>query len=304
MDEADDTRWLIYRGPGRGQGMGSTLRGVAAALMLADRYNRSVCVAWRSFALAFESQLECPPKSLYFTSHAGMGTALLDPTITFEAWSFDREASSSAVSPLPDALLSGNARAVVMQGDGGSHIVLSHHRERRVFPFSPRPQLAALLELPRRMVVHLRVGDPHEHTRRGLFGNAAALDRIRAALPRDAFILSDSNSVYDALCDHFVCPIWRAVPHSAERDAAEPKLGSPTTRDLQHLYNLQSWADWWTIRTATHHVLHTPSAFSESALHFSNAVGCVLVDAQSLTACTAGAVGNEEVEVRVELRMT
>ena len=52
-DEALASRALIYRGPSKGQGVGSMMRGVAAALVLGARHNRLVCVSWRAFEAAF-----------------------------------------------------------------------------------------------------------------------------------------------------------------------------------------------------------------------------------------------------------
>ena len=68
MDEAtDDRRWLVFRGPSRGQGVGSLMHGVAAALVLGVRHTRRVCVSWRAFELAFHAPAwRCPSKEALF----------------------------------------------------------------------------------------------------------------------------------------------------------------------------------------------------------------------------------------------
>ena len=276
----DDVRWLVYREPARGQGMGAALHGVAAALTIAHTYGRRLCVAWKAFEVAFSGNHQCPPKSSYFSAVAGLGTAVLTDA-SFELWSFDHSGSAVEPTAIPTALLAGNRSVVVMSGDGGSVPLAAPHE----FPYSPRPELEALLGPPRRTVAHLRMGDEHE-AQRGLFRDPSALELLHAALPSDLYILSDSASVYNALCERRSCPPWRAVPHSIERDARIRQGGA----QHRHRQTLQAWADWWTLRSATHLILHTPSSFSESALRFSAAQGCVLNDADGLAACVARAL--------------
>ena len=253
--------------------------GVSTAVALGQEHGRTVCVSWRSFELAFANPENCPPKHRYFSAGTS-GTAFLDPSVTFEQWSFDEDDSASnALSERRRTLLISNRSIVVMQGDGGGSKVNFHGPI--AFPFATRAALATLTEATRerRLVVHLRVGDPHERGRRGALGDPTTLESLRSTLPRDAYILSDASVVYDALCDRFTCPEWRALSHSAER-AIRPADAAANLRTLQ------TWADWWTLRTASHHVLHTPSAFSESAMrHNDRAQACVLADAQSAAAC-------------------
>jgi hypothetical protein len=165
---------------------------------------------------------------------------------------------------------------VVFSGDGGG--VSDSAPRPLTLPFALRANVRRLLPAaPRRVVAHMRVGDVHEAARRGLMREANATAALRAALPRDAFVLSDDAEVYSELCEQFACPPWRALPHSSERYG----------RGAQREQTEQTWADWWTMASATEMVLATPSSFASSALLFSKAAACVLTDGLALARCAA-----------------
>lgn len=315
MEEAS-SRYLVFRAPSRGQGIGTMMNGLAAVLVLAQKHNRQACVKWAAFELAFDWRLVCPPAESYFAVAAG-STALLDADAVLELWSFGES------TPLPTAeeLLSGNRSVVVVHGDGGGGLVDSSARPLEL-PADPRLELSRLLPPPppARLVVHLRVGDLHEPSRRGLFAAAgiaaAAVDgdddepiamakRIARVLPADAYVLTDSQPIRDVLCGSakWACPQWGVLPHSAERSVfaggGQGSPGAEQRRSERTLATLRTWADWWAIKSATEHVLHTPSAFSESALRFSAAEPCVLRDQRALDVCSARSRSAEE--KRVEL---
>ena len=105
--------------------------------------------------------------------------------------------------------------------------------------------------------------------------------------------MSDSPAVYDALCDVHACPPWRALPHSSER-ALRPASGATAA------HTMQTWADWWSLRTATHRLLVTPSSFGGSAALFSTATACALTDLEALERCCVAA-GDAEGAGRTEL---
>lgn len=335
--DAPKRRSLVYRGPSRGQGIGSHMRGVAAALLLGEQYDRLVCVHWQQFQQAFHNPKGCPKKAAYFTAPTlgGSATTMLNATLAFELWTFD------GTDAVPSKLLTGSEPVVVMSGDGGSVVSDDVRNDgdgeedepgtaaaRRVaFPFEIKDELHMQLIAPQRVVAHLRVGDAHEHHKRGIFsahledgegqswlsrfytnimsgggksstatatpkkkgkeGGAAnnkplnATEALRTALPKDAYVLSDSPDVYKALCDAFLCPPWRALAHSAER--ANTKMDDKAKR----LQTLQTWADWWMIRTTRRQLLATPSRFATSALRFNErgARYCQLTDQETLEAC-------------------
>jgi hypothetical protein len=290
------SRWLIFRGPMRGQGIGQTAFGLSAALHHALLHHRKLCVAWKAFEIAFKNPDNCPSKGEYFVLSTS-GTALLDADAAFEEWSFDEHGlpapTVAANIQRRDALLNSSRRIVIMHGDGGLKAP-GGHPSPHVFPFMPRNELLALIggSARSRLVVHLRLGDPHEGHRRGYLSEPSALETLRTMLPSDAYCLSDAEEVYSALCSHLACPSWRNLPHSSER-AMRPSVGE------HRLATLQTWADWWSIRSATGLVLHTPSAFPESALRFNmEAESCVMRDAASAATCIARAA-DESSEARL-----
>ncbi len=308
-------RYLVFRAPSRGQGIGAMMNGLAAALLLAQRHGRQPCVRWTAFELAFDWRVLCPSAEDYFAVAAeSTHTALLDTDTLVELWSF----GDSTPLPTAEALLSSNRSVVVMHGDGGpthSSMAAGHPL---ALPADPSTELARLLPPPppARLVAHLRVGDPYE-SGRGLFASAAApaaeeepgatAQRIATVLPSDAYVLTDSQPVHDTLCGHVArawsCPPWGVLPHSAERSVySGGAQGSARAeqRSERTLATLRTWADWWAIKSATEHVLHTPSAFSESALRFSAATPCVLRDERTLRVCCARSRSTAE-ERRVEL---
>ena len=124
----------------RGQGVGSTLLGVAAALHHANEHGRGLCVAWKAFELAFANSANCPSKDAYFVGSGSGGTAILDVDATFEEWSFGMDDEARAASDTRrDALLNSSRSVVVMHGDGGG--IRSGSRLR--FPFAPQPRKAS-----------------------------------------------------------------------------------------------------------------------------------------------------------------
>ena len=243
-------------------------------------------------ARTFSNLSPSPPKSAWFNIHIG-ATALLEANASFELWSFGPLAERRAA---PHAMLASPKPIVLMHGDGGD--VLDGEGGRGStgeaalrFPFTPRDELQRLLPAARRVVAHLRVGDEHEASRRGLFREPNATDALRAILPMDAYVLSDSGDVYRALCDARACPEWRAIPHSAERAMRPPD-------ERNAIQTLRTWADWWSIRAATGLVLATPSAFASSALLFSKAERCELNDVADLERCAANTTPKDETPAR------
>ena len=204
-----DGRFLVFRGPSRGQGVGRTMFGLAAALALGTKHDRRVCVRWRDFDAAFEQPAGCPHASSFFVPR-GEGTAVLDASVAFELWSFDDD--PELASRRAETLLDSNATVIVMEGDGGGSRG-GDSPGALDFPWRPTPALAALLSPPRRVVIHLRVGDGGAAAgaaagvdtpvdRRGLFradGDHGELAlQLANLLPRDALLLTDSSIVYEA----------------------------------------------------------------------------------------------------------
>ena len=72
-ERSSSERVIVFRGPGRGQGIGSMMRGVAAAIALGQQHNRRLCVSWRDFEKAFKpvDAFKCPSKVTYQKQSAG-----------------------------------------------------------------------------------------------------------------------------------------------------------------------------------------------------------------------------------------
>ena len=284
VDTADGSmqkrrRALVFRGPQRGQGIGTMMKGFATALHIGGRFGRHVCVSWAAFEAGFQLDTgPCPQKHELFShsDHESAMTTFMNPHNIIELWSFGHRDTLDARA---HGLLASNETIVVMHGDGGTE---ADAAVRMPFPVTPRPVLQPLLQPAFELVIHLRAGDPHEAAHRGLFSDGSATASLLASLPKAAYVLTDSDEVHGALCPSYTCPSWGVVPHSSYRELAP--AGHADERQRHATRTLRTWADWWAIRTASH-VLHTPSAFSESALTFSNATGCVLRDVQSLHRC-------------------
>ena len=117
---------------------------------------------------------------------------MIDDDAHFELWSF----GEAAGRPVPHALLRSSRAVVLMSGDGGS---VADTVDDLQFPFAPSEALLEILGTRRRVVAHLRVGDEHEDERRGLFRSPNATEALRAALPIDTYVLSDSSKVLSSM---------------------------------------------------------------------------------------------------------
>ncbi|KAL1511073.1 hypothetical protein AB1Y20_005896 [Prymnesium parvum] len=268
-------RLLIFRAPARGQGMGNMLQGLATAMLLSEQYGRTLCVWWKLFEHGYARRdgSACPSKAEVYAPLPSSQTALLAADAWLELW------DSGPTTPEREwrRVLASSARAVVVVGN---LLLAPSHRRAAAFEsaFTPTEALAALLqrERARRRVAHLRVGDVGESARRGIFAEAGAWRSLRAHLPRDTYVVSDSEECYRELRG-FASPAWGAQPHSA---SVQSIAASSTSI-------IRSWAEWNVLRQSTI-LFHTPSAFSETAWLFSSSIEsrCVLHNTSALRACT------------------
>ena len=267
-------RFLIFRAPARGQGMGNMLQGLATAMLLSGRYRRQLCVWWKLFEKAFEHRAagRCPSKESIFTAAGPSGTALLQAPWV-ELWNFGETTPEEHWR----MLLASDERTVVLQGN---LVVEPDVRLGGDFDaaFGPTPALAALLRErggARRIAAHLRVAGVEGEGRRGLFKEVDAWASLRRHLPSDTYVVSDSSDSYREL-SAFASPPWGAVPHSA----------TVRTISSSAAQILRTWAEWWSLREASV-LLHTPSAFSESAYRFSTRAEwhCELGNVSTLVEC-------------------
>ena len=270
-------RYLIFRAPARGQGVGNMLQGLASALLLSERYNRQFCVWWKLFEAGFEhlAAEHCPSKESLYTAGSA-STPMLSVDAWLELWNFG---PSSTLADAQEVLKSG-ARVVVLQGN---MLVEPRTRLGRAFDTSFKPT-AALREMlaglqTHQIAAHLRVAgsDASASEQRGIFAKDGTnvWDDLRRFLPGSAFVVSDSPEASREL-GSFASPPWGASPHTAtvrSISASRPHI-------------LRTWAEWSILRQ-TSVLLHTPSAFSETAWLFSTHIEwhCILYNVSALRKC-------------------
>ena len=111
------------------------------------------------------------------------------------------------------------------------------------------------------VVAHVRVGDSANDAR-GVLRRADGWSTIRRCLPRDAYLLSDSDRAFRELPGH----------HHPRETIRHTAVGVRPKEQLRAV-----WGEWCMIRSAAV-VYHTPSGFSESAFYFSSPKRVVRMD--------------------------
>jgi|SaaInlV_125m_DNA_1040241.scaffolds.fasta_scaffold01262_2 hypothetical protein len=125
--------------------------------------------------------------------------------------------------------------------------------------YTPSKPLASYFELHGswpQTVVHLRAGDNSADKRDGV--DTASLDFLLHTLPANTFVITNNEKLHE----RFVAAGFKA--YDAPRGQEHTSLSSDSATVLH------AWRDWYTIFRAGV-VLHTPSAFSESAVRASGA---------------------------------
>jgi hypothetical protein len=216
----------------RGQGLGNIMNGLASAMLLAQTYNRAVCVNWADFNSVFlHRDAACNDmKPTHATKHA-----------TY--WNFGATLASDDVRTIFSSL------DRIVSFSGNEYVETTFPQVKRMQfkrTFALRPEFAHCALDPRPCVAHLRKGDNVADARQGV-------DRTTLALlgeaHRGCHLITNNNDWY-ALFDTFG---W----------------SNPGWETSHHSVRFQMWSDWCTIMHAEH-VMHTPSAFSESALRMSD----------------------------------
>lgn len=250
--ESQRDRFLFFRGGGRGQGIGNIMNGLIATHLLAERYNRTCCVAyWPSFSNAFSRN----------TENACLSLASSVPTKQLSLWNFgsgkiDKECWS--VGSYCDLLLKGDEAFIKITGNEYPF---------DFFPplpvglfdrlYTPSEHLRPFL-LPRKSlpttVVHIRAGDNSADKRTGVDADSQMF--LIQFLPKDAFVITNNEIIHK----RFVTAGFRSY-HAPVGQVHTSVSGNSDV--IMH-----AWRDWYTIFKADV-VLHTPSAFSESAVRAS-----------------------------------
>lgn len=290
-------KFLIFHRIQDAQGAGNHLHGLLAAHLLADEFNRIVCVSnhYSDFHLAFEVVdpivAEFCPDILKRHNKEPPETKQ-DHTISLLNY------RGGANECYLKELLASSARVLHLTGN-------TYPRWPRVpshinfFKFyKAKPILLDILPYPVSqpppIVVHLRHADNEGgDTRKGL--DDASLRALGELLPLDPsqhspFLVTNNVQWYDKFeKDHgWFHPQWDVVMHSAlgymwqERQSEARELSrsqkilqqkyeayKQKLAGTQHWESLKLWADWYTLLTAEK-VYHTFSDFSLSAVHWQN----------------------------------
>ena len=222
----------------RGQGLGNIMNGLAAAMLLARKYKRQVCVDWPSFNFAFPVQLNnCSNLvAVQHTSFWNFGSS--DPRSRVHKIFQSREkVISFSGNEYPDAVF-----PPLLKGEFKRH-------------FFPRTSLLPFAS-PRECVLHIRKGDGSHDIRSGT--GVATLVAAAKSLPPCHLV---TNNVR-----------WQSIfePFGWTFSQTEIVVHSSSGGNEKQL-----WADWITLAHAKH-LTHTKSAFSESAIRMSGAHSRIL----------------------------
>lgn len=217
---------VVYHAPVRGQSssIGNMLFGLAAALSFSHEIGAAICVDWPAFNRFVRAHPVCPQPDAN-VAYFNFGTSDRRETI------YRRGRDSE-----------------ILRWTGNRIWNATH-----VFPYFVQTACRRVLRRRRfRVVAHIRNGD------RGILHRADGWSTLRRCLPKDAYIVSDSNLTYTELPEHRRHSNSMAIRHL---DAEERRM----------------WYDWCVIRQAAT-VYYTPSGFSESAFYFARAKYTIRLD--------------------------
>ena len=276
----NDHRFLIFEGDRlKGQGAGNLMNGLLAVHLLAEEYDRIVCVIPQyDFHMAFELIHPLHDKSCqkFFQENS---------EITLDQ---DRVNVVNFLAPpdeceLQAALASQGRKALYVQAN-------TYPRWRTVPPryffrfYRAKSELVSMLpysiEHRPSTVVHLRLEDGPGDFRKGL--DDESLEKLGAFLSFDTssddrpYLVTNHVAWFDYFEERFGWrhPEYDIVTHSAIRrkwgDRHDPRPGAGEYKDTQQERNaqkMQLWSDWFSIMLAKK-VYHTHSDFSLSAIHW------------------------------------
>lgn len=264
---------LLFAIFGDGQGAGNILNGLLSTHLLADEFNRTVCITpeYSSFLMAFR------PSQTYEEQH-----------FCKDAWTHHTE--TEAAKPLRIVNFDGNAtsectiRQVLASNDPVIIKANTYPRWPHVpkdyflLHYEPTPLLLSIVPWPKppQMVVHLRKEDNRQRDRReGL--DEETFYALGKALPlNDTFLVTNMVDWYAFFEQHFGWsnPGWQVVKHSAlsytwgNANATDSRGNMFENLTKAEIGGLQMWSDWYTLLMAEKEVWHTRSDFSTSAAHW------------------------------------
>jgi hypothetical protein len=278
-------RALLFH-PFRGQGFGNVVNGLLSAHLLADEYDRIVCVdaGWADFLRAFrpthtEDEAAFCEREWYLhksTKREAKDRAVDCKIVNFSAGTLNECSVRACLSHEGPITFTGNAYP------RWAHVGRDYFAAR----YQPTELLEAVLPWhpdPPDVVVHLRKGDTEHDQRKGLDEDTFhALGRM---LPNNTFLVTNRVGWYDWFGDKYGWRNsgWFEVKHSFNPNRGWGRRGGPDQQKrvetevtnrlnitVEQLHELNMYSDWWTLAKAKERVLHTYSDFSLSAVHWMN----------------------------------
>ena len=276
---APKPRRALLFAPLGGQGFGNVVNGLLSAHMLADEYDRIVCVdpKFESFLRAF--------RPYHTDDEAAWCQKQWDERIrhiktckivNFSAGTLNECTLRECLNHEGPVELTSNTYprwAHVSKGYFATH-------------YQPTPLLEAILPWgkdPPDVVVHLRKEDGKNDKREGL--DEETFHALGKMLPKDTFLVTNKVEWYAWFKDNYGWrnSAWFEVRHSIlkkttwgnrgvgdQQGVVETMVTNKLNITVDVLHDLTMHSDWLTIAAAKEKVLHTHSDFSLSAVHWMN----------------------------------
>lgn len=278
-DQGKKLRFMVFQGDLPGQGAGNILNGLLAAHLLADEFDRILCIspAYADFLLAFdpvesnsvqfcpqvlkawEAQMNAtnPLKRGRKRSYKHPPDELLIQFTNFDQNLVDEcELKQQLASDTPVWFLRNNMYPRWPTNDNN---VQDNYFEKH---YQPNKDLTQLLPRPfPSTVVHLRKEDGPGDLRNGL--DESTLNALGDYLEgQSPYLVTNHVEFYPYFRGRrWSHPNWETVVHSAVLN------GNYAAREYRLQQKLQMWADWYILLQAKT-VYHTFSDFSASAVHW------------------------------------
>jgi hypothetical protein len=257
-------RFIIFVPIAAGQGLGNIMTGLLSAHLLADEFDRIVCVTkeYDSFLEMFEPIQPATVEKCPFI--------LVNLPVKNTDNSIDLINYKSAPNEckLQKVLKTGPTVLFLIANTYPRWPPVPTNYFFRFYKAKPNLQSALPYSTPPRTVVHLRQADGASDPRKGL--DNATLLALGALLPHDTYLVTNQVDWYETMENAFGWrhPNWTVVYHSALHRSWNNKPGQVIKENV-HDQQLQLWVDWYSLLKANQ-VYHTHSDFSISAVHWTN----------------------------------
>ena len=268
-----------------GQGFGNVINGLLSAHMLADEYDRIVCVDpnFKAFLRAFEplqTHEEADFCASEWYAHKSTKRDKKDQArdckiVNFSAGTLNECTLRECLSHDGPITFTGNTYP------RWSHVSKDYFATH----YQPTKLLEAILPWhpnPPDVVVHLRKEDGQKDKRKGLDDDT--FHALGKMLPSDTFLVTNNVGWYSFFGVNYGWKNsgWFEVKHSIlkktwgnrgvpdQQEVVETMVTNKLNITVDQLHELTMYSDWWTLASAKQKVWHTHSDFSLSAVHWMN----------------------------------